>query len=90
MAEKEPKERIKYSEFSEINLLQRNIMLFVDWWVHEEKTTIPQKEVILAMRIKGIKSFTTINALNSLLKKGYIRRSVEISNKTRYVQLRRV
>lgn len=90
MAEITPKEHTKYAEFSEINLLQRNIMLFIDWWVHEEKTPVPQKEVIMAMRIRGTKSFTAINALNSLLKKGYIRRAVVISNKTSYVQLRRV
>jgi len=90
MAENDTKEHTKYSEFSEINTLQRNIMLFIDWWVHNEKSCTPQKEIILAMRIKGTKSFTTINAINSLLKKGYIRRAEIISNKTSYVQLRRV
>jgi hypothetical protein len=44
------------------------------------------------------KSFTVINALNGLLKLGYIRKAITIgagetglnSNKTKYVQLRRL
>jgi len=90
MPEKPRKSRSIYVEFGEINELQRNIMKFVDWWVHTENTPTPQKEIIIAMRIAGTKSFTTINALNALLRKGYIRRAVIISNKTSYVQLRRV
>lgn len=79
-----------YVDVTGVNKLQREIMLFVDDWARIQKTPIPQKEIVLGMVAKGVKTFTTINALNSLLRKGYIRRSCEISNKTRYVQLRRV
>jgi hypothetical protein len=79
-----------YVDVTGVNRLQREIMLFIDDWARNKKTPIPQKEIILGMVEKGVKTFTTINALNSLLKKGYIRRSCEISNKTFYVQLRRV
>ncbi len=74
---------------TEINELQTRIMLFVDDWVHTKKTPIPQKDIIAAMLSDGVKTFTTVGALNTLLKKGYIRRAITVSNKTMYVQLRR-
>jgi len=79
-----------YISVNEINKLQTDIMHFVDQWVREQKTPVPQKEIIVCMKAAGIKDFTTINALNSLLHKGYIRRAYTISNKTFYVQLRRI
>jgi len=63
-------------------------MRFVDKWVHEQKTPIPLKEIITEMKNQEIPDFTTIKALNVLLKKGYIRRAVIISNTTSFVQLR--
>lgn len=79
-----------YVSLAEVNELQTNIMAFVDLWVHEEKTPIPLKEIISKMEINGTKNFTTIKAINVLIKKGYIRRAYTISNKTTFVQLRRV
>jgi predicted GNAT superfamily acetyltransferase len=79
-----------YVNFSEIDDLQTQIMIFVDWWVHEEKTPIPLKKIIENMTSKGIKTFTTIKAINVLLKKGYIRRAYTISNKSYFVMLRKV
>jgi hypothetical protein len=74
----------------ETNELQRSIMRFVDTWAREVKTPIPRKAIITHMVSVGVKDCTVINALNSLLRKGYIRRAVAISNKTSFVQLRRV
>lgn len=82
--------KTKYVNLYEINELQRKIMKFVTKWVHEEKTPIPQKEIVTAMKQSGVKDFTAVNAINALLRKGYIRRAVTISNKTYYVQLRSV
>jgi PII-like signaling protein len=65
-------------------------MYFVDDWVHKEKTPVPHSKIISKMKEEGVKGFTTINALNGLLKKGWIRRSCTFSNRTFYVQLRRV
>lgn len=65
-------------------------MKFVDFWVHEKKTPIPLKEIIIAMTKENIDKNTTIYSLKILLKKKYIRRAVTISNKTTFVQLRRV
>lgn len=73
-----------------INKLQQDIMKFVDHWARTEKTPIPYSEIMKYMKAKGVKSYTIINALNVLLKKGYIRRAVIISNRTFYVQLRKV
>lgn len=82
--------RAVYINLKEINKLQTRIMKFVDVWVHEEKTPIPLKEIIAEMKRQGVKDFTTVNAINGLLNKGYIRRAVTISNTTSFVQLRRV
>lgn len=75
----------------DINELQYDIMVFVDLWVHEQKTPVPHRQIILMMKEKNHKDFTTVNAIASLLKKGYLRKAVAMSNRNRsYVQLRRV
>lgn len=87
---KSKKTKTVYTSFSELNTLQTNIMKFVGWWAHEKKTPIPLKEIIANMTKEGVKSPTTIKSINVLLKKGYIRRAVVISNKSYFVQLRSV
>ncbi len=79
-----------YINFSEIDELQTSIMKYVDLWVHTEKTPVPLTEVIKNMEFQGISKNTTIKATYVLLKKGYIRRSLTVSNKSSFVQLRRV
>lgn len=80
----------KYLDLYEINELQRTIMKFIDNWVITKKTPIPQSAIVKNMTEAGTKDFTTVNAINALLRKGYIRRAIITSNKTFYVQLRRV
>ena len=80
--------KTKYSEFDEINELQTKIMRFIILWVHEKKIPVPHQEVVRQMTAEGVHDFTTCNALNSLLRKGYIRRAYTTSNRTFYVQLR--
>lgn len=65
-------------------------MIFIDLWVRSNDVPITRRRIIEEMVSKGKKDFTVINSLNSLLKKGYIRRTVGTSNKTSYVQLKRV
>lgn len=73
------------------NKLQYEIMIFVDIWVHEFKTPVPHRQIIVKMKDQGHKDFTTVNAIASLLRKSYLRKAVTMSNKNRsYVQLRRV
>lgn len=79
-----------YISLSEINELQKCIMQFVDFWVRKENTPVPLKEIIIEMKSKGVKNSTAINSINGLLKKGYIRRAYTRTNKTYFVQLRKV
>lgn len=75
----------------DINQLQHDIMVFVDYWVHTENTPIPQTEIIKHLGKAGVKSYTVTNSLNALLRKGYIRRGIMPQrNKTYYVMLRTV
>jgi len=77
-----------YTSLSDINELQTKIMKFVTHWVHEKKTPIPRSEIIKELQSTGVNMPTTRGALYALLRKGYIREAVTISNKTTYVQLR--
>ncbi len=79
-----------YTNLTEINKLQENIMVFVEEWVRKENTPVPRKKIIEHMGKEGIKYFTVRNALKSLLGKKYIRRAQVISNQTFYVQLRKI
>ena len=73
----------------EINPLQHKIMVFVDGWARTKKKPIPLQEIKSHMVKQGVKTFTTINAINVLVKKRYIRRAIGIpSNRTSFVQLR--
>lgn len=75
----------------EINRLQFNIMVFIKEWANTKKIPIPRREIISCMTRKRVKYFTTINALNSLLKKEYIRHAyTEKANTTSYVMIRNI
>lgn len=63
-------------DMCEINILQTEIMMFIKHWASVEDTPIPRRAIITGMTRKGIKSFTTLKAINALLHKGYMRRSV--------------
>lgn len=79
-----------YISISEINELQEKIMYFVDSWAREKRTVIPFREIIIFMKKSGTSEPTTRNAINALVRKKYIRRAVTSSNKTFFVQLRKV
>ena len=71
------------------------IMECVQTWVRTQKTPIPQREVITSMSNHGISEASIVNALNTLMKKGYIARvkmyaSTGNKNKTFYKQLRNI
>jgi len=72
------------------NQIQNDVMKFVDWWVRNKKVQVPRSEIIKKMQSTGTDMPTTRYAIRSLLKKGYIRTSNTISNKTYYVQLRTI
>jgi hypothetical protein len=82
--------KTQYQDLYGVSQLQKQIMEFVEDWVHTKKVPIPKQEIVAFMLAEGTKDFTTANAIKSLLRKGYLRRAVITSNKTYYVQLRRV
>ena len=79
-----------YINLSELTEPQIKVMEFVDWWVHEKKTTIPFKEIIKKMNTGGTNQKTTIYSIKVLLQKGYIRRSEfnRSNGKASFVKLR--
>jgi len=79
-----------YVNFGKTNELQKNIMIFIAMWVKENKTPVPKKVILSQMQEEGINVFTTDNALNALLRKGFIRRTYAMSNTTNYVQLKSI
>lgn len=79
-----------YISLSELNKLQTTIIVFIDTWVHEKKTPVPLKEIIANMEAQNENKNNVIYSLKVLIKKGYIRRSDAISNKTYFIQLRTV
>lgn len=84
-----------YHNLDEITKLQKKIMLFIDYWVHVEKTPIPQRSIVEEMIRRKQNPRTVTRALNSLRKLRYIRKAETMlgdgeGNRTSYVQLRRV
>lgn len=76
----------------DISEFQKDILEFITLWIKKEKTTIPLKEVVVRMETKGVKDYTTKNALAVLVRRGYLRRSSFSGGHkgTRYIQLRSV
>lgn len=72
----------------EVSGIQLKIMVIVSQWVRTQKVPVPKREIIIRMKKEGVKDFTTINALHSLIKKGYIRKGCGTTNRVTYVQLR--
>lgn len=82
-----------YVDLKGTSKLQVSIMKFVDNWVRTQKTPVPRKEIVKAMEAKNITQHAVKNALEGLLRQGYLRRAITVagrSNKAFYVQLRRV
>ena len=81
-----------YTENIEISDSQIKIMQCISIWVHEKKSPTPFKEIISNMRKQGMKKETTIYSLKILIKKGYIRRSIDGggNSKAAFVQLRSI
>lgn len=81
----------QYTDLADINELQRKIMRFIINRAKIKKTPIPLKILIKEMEHQSVNDFTTIKAINVLLRKGYIRRGIVKPNKymkTAFVQLR--
>jgi len=71
--------------------LQIDVMLYVKWWANCQKTTVPQRNIIESMKKQGICKNSSVNAINALLEKGFIRRAYsEKQNRTYYVMIRNI
>ncbi len=76
---------------SELNPLQYEIFSFVKQWANIQKTPIPKKEIVKYMLEQQIKSHVALNAINTLLIKGYIRRAYSDNARTAlYVMIRNI
>lgn len=73
----------------EINDIQYKIMLYVKLWVNTQKTPVAQSDIIKKMQHMRIKDYTVVSALDTLLRKGYIRKAYSENRKrTYYVMIR--
>lgn len=81
---------VKVSRISELNDLDKIVMQFIEWWVHDQKTPIPQREILSQLAEREISPRSVENSLHRLLKLGYVRRAYTTTNRTFYVQLRGV
>lgn len=83
-----------YANFDTITVLQKKIVRYVDYWAHVEKTPISQKKIVEEMTNNNENQKGVIQALEGLLKQGYIRKAISSGEKghstTKYVLLRRV
>lgn len=79
-----------YINLQELTVLQTRIVKYISLWVREKKTQVPIKKIISTMKKEGVLEETTIKSLQSLVKKGFIRRSYHPSNKTYFTQLRTI
>jgi len=77
-----------YVNLIEISPLQEKVMLFIQSWVKSRKTPVPMRQIVDGMAEQGVKTFTTRDALESLVKKGYIRRAQMTTYRTYFVQIR--
>ena len=77
-----------YILIDEVSPLQKRIMTFIDHWVRTEKTPVPHAMILKEMREQKVPDISTIVSIRELLKKGFIRHAIIISNKTYYVMLR--
>lgn len=63
----------------------REVVLYIEWWIKTKKTCVPKKEIISEMTPKGKTKLQIDHALNILIARKYIRRSV--ATKISYVQI---
>lgn len=72
------------------NDIQMNIMNFISNWSRNCKTPVPKMEIVQKMESDGFKESTIQYAIDALVRKQYIRKSLAITRITHYVQLRTI
>jgi hypothetical protein len=81
-------QEFSYLSYSDINELQQDIINFMISWAKKKQTPIPLTNIITNMKSRNIKRLTTLNAINSLIYKKYIRRAVYPIGRCFFVLLR--
>ncbi len=79
-----------FTALNELSKFQTYVMEFVQYWVREEKTPVPLKEIKKHMKTQGVNDPSIRDAVRALIKKGYIRKSASLSNIRKYVQIRSI
>jgi len=74
----------------EIDGLQYAVMCFVKKWANKEKTPVPKKILIKHMALKKVKDYQVLQAVDTLLKKGYLRKAYSYTERTIYVMCRSI
>lgn len=72
---------------------QERIMRYIDSWVRSQKQPISRQQVFQIMLGEGMDDDTITRALESLVRKGYIRKGKLFNQKTRavcYTQVRSI
>jgi len=66
--------------------LIEDTMFLIDTWVKTVKTPIPKKKIRDEMRGKGKTDLQINYVINLLIKRGFIREAISVSNIIKYVQ----
>ena len=75
-----------YSSLYPITDLQVKIIRFISDYARSNKTPISQNAIITEMTNQGVKDFTTVLALKTLLRMGYIRKAITPSERTTLIK----
>lgn len=67
---------------------QLEALKIIKYWVETKKTPMPKKELFKKLVLADMSESTARHAIEALVKEGYIRRAVAVSNQTFYVLLR--
>jgi hypothetical protein len=76
----------------ELTFTQTSIMLFIKDWANTQKTTVPKIKIVQNLVKRNMRPSTIMLALQSLINKGYLRRSTypQKRNQTEYVMIRNI
>lgn len=78
-----------YTETStSISEAQRQALAFVTSWASEQKTPCPKKELFKYLINADVSESTSRKAIESLVKKGYIRRAITPTKQSYFVLLK--
>jgi len=81
-------EKISKLGEGKISATQKEALTAIRKWANTKKTPMPKKELFKALVLADMSESTARKAIEALVKNGYIRRAVAVSNQTFYVLLK--